>query len=107
MKILLIQLRRLGDVILTTPAISALREHSPDAQIALAGSGECAPLLPAIDGLRQVFPTRRGLRDLSVCVEIRRAGVECGVDLTRNDRSACLRVVSGARRRMVYVCLKI
>ncbi|PYI45064.1 MAG: putative lipopolysaccharide heptosyltransferase III, partial [Verrucomicrobia bacterium] len=44
MKILLIQLRRLGDLILTTPAISALREHLPAAQIALAVSGESAPL---------------------------------------------------------------
>ena len=56
MKILLIQLRRLGDLILTTPAISALREHLPAAQIALAVSGECAPLLPAIQGLRQIVP---------------------------------------------------
>ena len=60
MKILLIQLRRLGDLILTTPAISALREHLPGAQIALAVSGECAPLLPAIQGLQQTFLTKRG-----------------------------------------------
>ena len=107
MKILLIQLRRLGDLILTTPAISALREHLPAAQIALAVSGECAPLLPAIQGLRQTFLTKRGVRDLSAWMEIRRAGFDCVVDFTRNDRSAWLTFFSGAPRRIVSDRLKI
>src|SRR6266566_578408 len=106
MKILLIQLRRLGDLILTTPAISALREHFPGAQIALAVSGECAPLLPAIHGLQKTFLTKRGPRDLSTWMEIRRAGFDCVVDFTRNDRSAWLTFLSGARRRIVSDRLK-
>jgi predicted lipopolysaccharide heptosyltransferase III len=107
MKILLIQLRRLGDLILTTPAISALREHLPAAQIALAASGECAPLLPAIQGLRQTFLTKRGVRDLSAWMEIRRAGFDCAVDFTRNDRSAWLTFLSGAPQRIVSDRVKI
>src|SRR5205809_1369295 len=107
MKILLIQFRRLGDLILTTPAISALREHLPAAQIALAVSGECAPLLPAIQGLRQTFLTKRGVRDLSAWMEIRRAGFDCVVDFTRNDRSAWLTFLSGAPQRIVSDRLKI
>src|SRR3989440_1177459 len=107
MKILLIQLRRLGDLILTTPAISALREHLPAAQIALAVPGESAPLLPAIQGLRQTFLTKRGLRDLSAWMQIRRAGFDCVVDFTRNDRSAWLTFLSGARQRIVSDRLKI
>src|SRR6266513_4537042 len=106
MKILLIQLRRLGDLILTTPAISALREHLPAAQIALAVPGESAPLLPAIQGLRQTFLTKRGVRDLSAWMEIRRAGFDCVVDFTRNDRSAWLTFLSGAGRRIVSDRLK-
>jgi heptosyltransferase III len=107
MKILLIQLRRLGDLILTTPAISALREHLPGAQIALAVSGESAPLLPAIQGLRQTFLTKRGVRDLSAWMEIRRAAFDCVVDFTRNDRSAWLTFLSGAPQRIVSDRLKI
>ena len=107
MKILLIQLRRLGDLILTTPAISALREHLPAAQIALAVSGESAPLLPAIEGLRQTFLTKRGVRDLSAWMEIRRAGFDCVVDFTRNDRSAWLTFLSGAPQRIVSGRLKV
>ena len=107
MKILLIQLRRLGDLILTTPAISALREHLPGAQIALAGSRECESLLPAIHGLQQTFLPKRALRDLPAWMEIRRAGFDCVVDFTRNDRSAWLTFLSGAPRRIVSDRVKI
>jgi predicted lipopolysaccharide heptosyltransferase III len=107
LKILLIQLRRLGDLILTTPAISALREHLPGAQIALAVSRECESLLPAIHGLQNTFLTKRGLQDLSAWMQIRRAGFDCVVDFTRNDRSAWLTVLSAAPRRIVSDRLKI
>src|SRR4030095_1986314 len=72
LKILLIQLRRLGDLILMTLAISALREHLPGAQIALAVSHECESLLPAIQGIQKTFLTKRGLRDLSTWMQIPR-----------------------------------
>jgi heptosyltransferase-3 len=107
MKILLIQLRRLGDLILTTPAISALREHLPGAQITLAVSADCDSLLPAIHGLQGKFLTKRGLRDLSSWRQIRRTGFDCVVDFTRNDRSAWLTFLSGAPRRIVSERLKI
>ena len=106
MKILLIQLRRLGDLILTTPAISALREHLPGAQIALTVSHECYSLLPAIHGLQKTILTKRGLCDLSAWMEIRRAGFDCVIDFTRNDRSAWLTILSGAGRRIVSDRLK-
>jgi predicted lipopolysaccharide heptosyltransferase III len=106
LKILLIQLRRLGDLILTTPAISALREHLPGAQLALAVSHQSESLLPAIHGLQKIFLTKRGLRDLSAWMEIRRASFDCVVDFTRNDRSAWLTFLSGARRRIVSDRLK-
>jgi predicted lipopolysaccharide heptosyltransferase III len=101
LKILLIQLRRLGDLILTTPAILAVREHFPSAQIALAVSGECESLLPAIQGIQETFLTKRGFRDLSTWMQIRRAGFDCVIDFTRNDRSAWLTILSAAPRRIV------
>jgi predicted lipopolysaccharide heptosyltransferase III len=105
-KILLIQLRRLGDLILTTPAISALREHLPSAQIDLAIAHECESLLPAIQGLQKIFLTKRGLLDLSTWTQIRRTGFDCVIDFTRNDRSAWLTVLSRAARRIVSDRLK-
>ena len=90
-----------------TPAISALREHLPGAQIALAVSHECESLLPAIQGIQKTFLTKRGLRDLSTWMQIRRASFDCVIDFSCNDRSAWLTVLSAAPRRVVSDRLKI
>ena len=107
MKILLIQLRRLGDLILTTPAISAVREHLPGTEISLAVSDECGSLLPAIPGLQQTFLTKRGLSDLSTWLQIAGSRFDCVIDFTRNDRSAWLTILSRASRRIVSDRLKV
>jgi len=65
-KILLLQLKRIGDLILTTPAIAALRERFPEAQLTLVVSNECAELLPAISNIERILIARRNLRDLSL-----------------------------------------
>ena len=101
MRILLIQLRRLGDLILTTPAIGAIREHQPEAQIVLAVAPECEPLLPALSGIQQTIITSRGLRDISAWIELRRHCFNGTIDLTRNDRSAWLTLLSAAPTRIV------
>ena len=46
--ILVVQLKRLGDIILTTPALSALRKIYPEAQITLLIDHHSAELAPAI-----------------------------------------------------------
>lgn len=37
MRILVVQLKRLGDLVLTTPALAALRQQKPGCRITLAG----------------------------------------------------------------------
>ena len=66
MKILLLQLKRIGDLILTTPALAALRESFPGAQLTLVVSKECADLLPAISNVDRFLVARRSLRDLAL-----------------------------------------
>jgi len=44
-----LQLKRIGDLILTTPALWALRENLPKAHIVLAVEAGCREMLPAID----------------------------------------------------------
>jgi predicted lipopolysaccharide heptosyltransferase III len=100
-RILLLQLRRLGDLILTTPAVAAIRAHDPKAQIVLAVARECEPLLPAIPEVHQFIITKRGLRDLRAWIEVRRGCFDWTIDLSRNDRSAWLTLLSGAPKRVV------
>ena len=100
MKILLLQLKRIGDLILTTPAIAALRENHPDAHITLAVSNECADLLPAISNVDRVLIARRNLRDVAMVSSVAGKRFDYCIDFTRNDRSAFLTLLSGARRRV-------
>ena len=100
MKILLLQLKRIGDLILTTPAITALRRNYPDAHITLAVSNECAELLPAISNVDHVLIARRNLRDLAMVSSVAGKKFDYCIDFSRNDRSAFLTLLSGARRRV-------
>jgi heptosyltransferase III len=100
--ILLLQLKRIGDLILTLPAIAALRENFPTAQITLAISSECADLLPAIPNANRILLVRRSLRDLALFLGLARERFDYCIDFTRNDRSALLVFLSGARKRIVY-----
>jgi predicted lipopolysaccharide heptosyltransferase III len=99
-KILLLQLKRIGDLILTTPAIAALRNNYPDAHITLAASKDCAELLPAISNLDRVLIARRNLRDVAMVSSVAGKRFDYCIDFTRNDRSAFLTLLSGARRRI-------
>jgi predicted lipopolysaccharide heptosyltransferase III len=100
MNILLLQLKRIGDLILTTPAITALRKKYPDADITLAVSKECAELLPAISNVDHVLIARRNLRDFAVVSSVAGKRFDYCIDFTRNDRSAFLTLLSGARKRI-------
>jgi heptosyltransferase III len=100
--ILLLQLKRIGDLILTLPAIATLRENFQTARITLAISNECADLLPAIPNVDRILLVRRNLRDLALFLGLARERFDYCVDFTRNDRSALLVFLSGAQKRIVY-----
>jgi heptosyltransferase III len=100
MKILLLQLKRIGDLILTTPAIAAVRNNYPDAHITLAVSNDCAELLPAITNVDRILIARRNLRDVTMVSYLAGKRFDYCVDFTRNDRSAFLTLLSRARKRI-------
>jgi predicted lipopolysaccharide heptosyltransferase III len=99
--ILLIQLKRIGDLILTTPAIAALREKFPEAKLTLLMSRESAALAPAIIGIDRTLVVRRNLSDAGDFFSVARRKFDYCVDFTRNDRSAFLAFLSRAEKRVV------
>ncbi len=101
MNILLLQLKRIGDLILTMPAIVALRENFPDARVTLVVSNECADLLPAIPGADRILVARHNLSDIAIVIALARERFNYCIDFTRNDRSAFLAFLSRARKRIV------
>lgn len=87
MNILLLQLKRIGDLILTTPAIAAVREKFPHAELSLVAAERA--LLPAIAGVEAADWFTVARRKFDYCV-----------DFTHSDRSALLTMLSGARLRI-------
>src|SRR3954452_21259819 len=100
MNILLIQLKRIGDLILTTPAIGALRDKFPEASISLVVSAAVKELLPAITGVDKVFEVRGKTDDALDWIALSLGKYDYCLDFTRNDRSSFLTFLSGARKRI-------
>jgi len=100
-KILLIQLKRAGDVIVTTPVAAALRQALPDAKIDFLVDAPFAPLLehnPSIDRIRiydrkALGATWKGLRG---------ACYDWIIDFQSSPRSIVAGLLSGARLRAGY-----
>ena len=107
MKILLIQLKRIGDLILTTPAIAAVREKFPDASLTLVISKQCKPLAPAIAVVNKLLVVPRGVAGFGTLAAIAGGKFDYCVDFTRNDRSALLVLLSRARKRIVSFRIKM
>ena len=102
LNVLLIQLKRIGDLILTVPAIAALRKAFPAANISLVAAHGSRELLPAIPGLDRTFIARGRVSDAPQFFAITKAKFDCCLDFSRTDRSAFLTLLSGAQRRITY-----
>jgi predicted lipopolysaccharide heptosyltransferase III len=98
--ILLIQLKRIGDLILTTPAIAALRDKFPEATLSLVVSPAVEGLLPAISGVDKVFVLRGKADDALDWIALAWGKFDYCLDFTRNDRSSFLTLLSQAGKRI-------
>jgi ADP-heptose:LPS heptosyltransferase len=94
--VLIIQLKRIGDALLTTPVIAALRAHAPGCHITLALDAGTAALAPALGANRVLARGRNFWRGLAG------GGFDICLDLTGNDRSAAASLVSRAPRRITW-----
>src|ERR1700716_1884777 len=100
MNILLLQLKRIGDLILTTPEIAALREKFPRASISLVVSAAVKDLLPALSGIDKVFEVRGKTDAAFDWIALSLGKFDYCLDFARNDRSSFLTFLSGARKRI-------
>jgi lipopolysaccharide heptosyltransferase II len=102
-RILLTRLRFIGDVVLTTPLLRALREEFPRAHIAYLAEREAASLLRENPYLNEILafdfdhPLREQFRLLR---EVRKRRFDLVIDLYGNPRSAQLCYFSGAPVRV-------
>ena len=101
MRILALQLKRIGDLILTTPALAAMRAAWPDAHLALAVSEGCAELLPAIPQIDTTIVFGRG-RGFAPWQQAITGAWNLCLDFTGNDRSAFATALSRAKQRVTF-----
>lgn len=109
-KILVIKFRHIGDVLLTVPAIRALKQTFPDARVTVlvnSGTEQVLAGNPAIDELmvfdrsiKKLPAVTRYLKEISFLKKIRANGFDMTVDLTGGDRAAVVSFVSGTRYRL-------
>ena len=100
MRVLAIQLKRIGDVILTTPAIRALTEQG--IRVTLLVDSGCASLLPAIAGADEKLVYQKLAVNGQLWRRLKADGWDAVLDFTGNDRSALIALVSRAQRRVTF-----
>ena len=101
MRILVLQLKRLGDLILSTPALCAIRAANPDANITLAVAPGCASLLTAIGDVDSGIVLGRG-RGFAPWQQVLTGPWDWCLDFTGTDRSALATAASRANERLAF-----
>jgi ADP-heptose:LPS heptosyltransferase len=102
MRILVLQMKRIGDLILTTPALWALRQNLPKAKIVLAVEGGSREMLPAIDYVDDTLIFARHGQNGQTWRHLLLRHYDICLDFTGTDRSALFAVLSKARRRITF-----
>jgi len=104
--ILLIRLSSLGDIVLASPAIRAVRQHFPDARISMLVAKQSADLIAENPHLDEVIPFDREARDkntsemMRIIRILREREFELVVDFQRKFRTGLLAYLSGAKCRV-------
>jgi ADP-heptose:LPS heptosyltransferase len=104
LKILLVRLREIGDVVFTTPAIRALREHFSDAHLTYIVEPAAAPIVvhnPLLNDVR-IVPKRGLIADLALGRSLRREQYDVAIDFHGGPRASLLTWLSAARERIGY-----
>ena len=103
-RILVLKLRYIGDVLLSTPVLTRLRESFPKAHLTVLVNAGTEGVLRGHPAIDEVLLVERGnwAGDVRLVRELRRRRFDLAVDLTDGDRSAILARLSGAPVRVGY-----
>lgn len=107
---MLVQLGDIGDVVLTTPCIRALRENYPRARIVVVVWGKAAELLEDCPWLDQVIAVTKSSRSIweepRVQIDffrrLRSLHCDLAIDLRTGTRGAIMAFLSGASQRIGF-----
>ena len=108
-RILAVKLKKIGDVVMTVPALRAIRDTYPEAYLAVLVNSGTEAVLEGLDWIDEVivFDRRskrgrlwqRAARQLAFLKELRRRRFDLVIQMTKGDRGAIAALLSGARLR--------
>ena len=101
-RILALQVKRIGDAVLTAPAIALLQESFPKSSLTLVLSSAAAQLGKAFCCADELLTYRPGQLNLSIWSRIMMGKFDTCLDFSGNDRSALMARLSGAKHRFGY-----
>lgn len=104
-RILVVKLRYLGDVLISTPILASLREAFPGTFLSMLvnpGTQSMVQENPHLDEVLVVERSRSPLRQIRFALALRRRRFDLVIDLTDADRSAILSRVTGAPIRVGF-----
>ena len=105
MRILALQLKRIGDLTLTTPTLHALKSAGMHVTLVVAeGSAALLPMMPDLVDEALVYHTR-GAGNSALWKRVWQARFDACVDFTGRDRSALLTLASRAPLRITSASL--
>ena len=104
MKILIIRLSSIGDCVLASPVVEALRERYPDAHLTWAVQSKSVSVVRGLPGLDETLlwdDRRRRWRNLARALwRTRRAQFDVALDLQGLDKAGLFAIASKADRRL-------
>lgn len=102
-RVLVVRLRSIGDTVLATPSLIALRKFLPDAQIDVLLEDWVAPLLEGFDAVDNVIAVGKGSADrMKTAWELRRRKYDVAFNLHGGTTGTFFTFASGARHRVGY-----
>jgi heptosyltransferase-3 len=109
MRLLFIKLKHIGDALLLTPTLCAVRAQHPDARICVLVRKGCEGILAGCPAIDQIFTSaapeskNRSMGqiwdDLRLIRDLRRERFDFAFELGDGDRGRILAILSGARKR--------
>ncbi len=108
MKILVINLMHLGDLMLVTPVLSALRKNFPTAHLALLADKKLGDLVSLNKNLNEcILIDKKGVDDhlpsfIKFIFKLRKKNFDLVINLHRNERASALAAFSGAKKIVGY-----
>jgi lipopolysaccharide heptosyltransferase III len=102
-RVLVIKLRHIGDVLMMTPMLRALKDAMPEAEITAVVPDGMEDLLAANPCVNEVLTFRKGgglIEDLRLLKSLWDKKFDIAINMTEGDRGAIMCLVSGAKIRI-------